>query len=290
MATVYVSSRTATLSSESNDVFYIQTHGILTIEQGGAILSDGSLYVFPLGSAIVNSGGRTLKGIVYSSAGMTVRSGGTATGVQVYCDGRLDVMQGGHAADITLSSGGWVYVSRGTLYGIQVSGGTLELKGVDPADPTNSSFVRSAILNYDGTMNVGSKAVAYLTQIKGGGEMNVLPGGYASSTEVSSGGTANISGSARLTTVYGSMYVSSGGFASATTVGEGGFMRIGSGTVASATVASGGSVEIAGSSYDGVYSGANVLIYHHGSSVNEVFSGGTLSLNEGDVSNASFGS
>ena len=290
MATVYVSSRTATLSSESNDVFYIQTHGILTIEQGGAILSDGSLYVFPLGSAIVNSGGRTLKGIVYSSAGMTVRSGGTATGVQVYGDGRLDVMWGGHAADVTLSSGGWVYVSRGTLYGIQVSGGTLELKDIDPAAPANSSFVRSAILNYGGIMNVGSKAVAYLTQIKNGGEMNVRPGGYASSTEVSSGGKAYVSGSARLTTLYGSMYVSSGGFASATTVGEGGFMRIGSGTVASATVASGGSVEIAGSSYDGVYSGANVLIYHHGSSVNEVFSGGTLSLNEGDVANASFGS
>ena len=168
MATVYVSSRTATLSSESNDVFYIQTHGILSIEQGGAILSDGSLYVFPLGSAIVNSGGRTLKGIVYSSAGMTVRSGGTATGVQVYGDGRLDVMRGGHAADITLSSGGWVYVSRGTLYGIQVSGGTLELKDIAPAAPANSSFVRSAILNYGGIMNVGSKAVAYLTQIKNG--------------------------------------------------------------------------------------------------------------------------
>ncbi len=258
------------------------------VASGLDIASGGSVFIWNGGKAL-----QTQIGIGESHSYMFVSSGGSAETATVFELGELQVYSGGKAGDVTICSGGYMYISRGTASGIKIeSGGGLglcygtatdvewtpfegdlelwegaqvtfadELSGVYIG--TNGELTEQADEVSDRTLGQVEETWTKLTKKD---EMYVMSDGKAERTAVGKNGSMYVfdGGSANETVLCdgGEAYVYYGGSARVVEVNDG-WLAVYGGTAADVTlngymaVADGSAVNVTvGSGYYGyVYSG-----------------------------------
>ena len=220
--------------ANSNTIFY----GNMLVSSGGTanfttVSSGGKQHVFEKGSAFrttvsddgiqyISEGGYASMTQVNSDGECKVCSGGVLDGGQIYSDGSMTV-SGGEIRDISVFSGGRLYILRGGI----VNSATLfgDLNG-------------SSGGTMGGALRVSVGGVANSVNVQSGGRLYVYSGGTLNKTAVTSGGTMCVSSGGVQNEVRvlsdGSVTVSSGGKLT-------GKLTLSSGAVV--TVSSGGIVD-----------------------------------------------
>ncbi len=246
------------------------------VASGLDIASGGSLNVWNGGKAL-----QTQLGIGESSSYLNVSSGGTASDVTVFEHGGLEVLSGGKAGDITICSGGNMYISRGTASGIKVeSGGGLgiyngtatdvewtpfegELELWEGARITFAGELTGVYIGTNGMLDkhtdkvegrtIGDVDMEIKYSVKE--EMYVMSEGKAKSIAVGNNGSMYVfdGGSADSTTICdgGAMCVYNGGSANGVEV-NGGELGLYGGTATDVTINEDGDIYVAGGSASGV--------------------------------------
>ena len=316
---ILVSGTTETIKKNTKGSRYVVTNdGFLVISSGGTLSwSDSTDHYITYGGAVIVYSGGTAYGGTYLETGcgyvyaggiasspdirdsswFVVSSGGKVYNADIFSRGVMDVRSSGFAYRTTVS-GGEMRVEHYASTTFVYSGGLVRVGSGATLLDTYVNRAGAVIVSSGGTAQTtdiftASATIygkAYYNHISGGG-MSIMSGGYANTNEVingdlyvSNGGTVTSS----LISSGGSMNVSKGGFASKTTIFKYGTAYIGG--TASGTVLSGGSMDLFGSSYNGVYSAGIVSIGYGGYSYNEVFSNTrTYVLGSGSASGVVYG-
>lgn len=287
-----------TVVSDGNTVVG-EVGGALVVSSGG--IASGTVVVssvefggFNLAGEYVDAGGEEIGGTV--GAGGSEYVSGTAIGVTVSSGGHLYVASGGNAGGVTVLSGGEIELDGGTVSGLRLEAGAIEIVPVvEPGQTISGSLVSgqgqtvlaggraigttviSGIQDVDGAAigtNVSSGGLQVVwsggrvqaTTVDAGGAFHIYSGGSASSVTVLSGGTVILDGGTFTGLVLSSgaieeaPLVNSGQTVSGTVVPQNDSQTIDAGGLAIATqIASGGNQFVYGSAIGTVLSGEALL-------------------------------
>lgn len=249
------------------------------VASGLDIASGGSVFIWNGGKAL-----QTQIGIGESHSYMFVSSGGSAENATVFELGGLQVYSGGKAGDVTICSGGYMYISRGTASGIKIeSGGGLglcygtatdvewtpfegDLELWEGAQVTFADELSGVYIGTNGELDkhtdkvegrtIGDVDMGIKYSVKE--EMYVMSEGKTKSIAVGNNG---------------SMYVFDGGSADSTTICDGGEMLIYNGGSASDVTVNGGALAVFGGTATDVTLNGHMSVAG-GSAVNVTVSSG----------------
>ena len=280
---VYIGSGGAFVSNTKELVSETLKKGASAYVAKGGVAS--GLEITSGGSVNVWNGGKALQiqlgiGEDYYSY-MQVSSGGIASDVTVFEHGGLQIYSGGKAGDVTICSGGSLYISRGTASGIKIeSGGGLgitygtatdvewtpfngELEVWEGAHVTFANELTGVYIGTNGELTEHADEVEDRTvgQVEDKGikysvkeEMYVMSGGKAERTAVGNYGSMYVfdGGSAGETAICGGvMNICNGGSANGIEV-NGGELAVYGGTATDVTINEDGDIYVAGGSASGV--------------------------------------
>ena len=248
--------------------------GRLYINRGGACAS-----MTATGAVIYVSGGRIILGGTISGGSMSAAGSGSNTatlnGITMYDSAWVYVSDGAVASNTVISSGVLRVYSGGLARSTTVHNGTLQVWSGASASSTAVSSGGKLSVDFTATAT-GNKVYSRGVMTVSGtanyntiyGQMNVISGGYVSSSIIYTGGAVYLdkNGRALMTTVSGGRLILSGGFAEITTVSSGGEMHVSGGSADGVDVFSG-----AMSVFNGTVSSANI---EGGSAV--IYGGGVL--------------
>jgi autotransporter passenger strand-loop-strand repeat protein len=215
-ATVLITGTETVYGSSISDI--INNNGVQLIESGG---SASNTTIETGGSGTVLAGGKSTSAHVYgnsSSPGTNLFDYGSTVGAQISAYGSETVYSGGVASATTVSSGGTLVLSGGTVSGSSGSSGLLLSGGI----------VSGSIVQSGATLVAASGATLSGLGVASGVTLEVS-GGVARATTVGNGGTIDLLG----VTV-------SGGTVSGTTLLSGATEKVDSGSIVSGVIVSSG--------------------------------------------------
>lgn len=274
------------------------------VAEGVTISSTGSVVVGSGGSAVdnvlssgatlyVSSGGSALGTVLSSGATLYVSSGGFITGTILSSGAVLSMDSGAFATGNTWNSGSIIVAQNGASFvNNNVSGGIIEAPG---------GYLSNTLIDSDGSVNLGSSAIAVDNTIQNSGYVFLDSGSIASNNVIhTSGGLTVVSGIISKTTIDTSGFLNvSGGTATSNIVGNQGLVILYDGAtldrttinggrvvdfegnVTSSLVASGGSIEVyEGSAENNIISSGGLMTISTGASAvsNSISSGGRLTI------------